>query len=260
MQLDFFVAGAQKAGTTALHEMLRVHAGLDLPDAKELHFFDDESRDWASPSYDSLHCHFDWTHAAMRGEATPIYLYWPNALERLRAYNPAAKIIIGLRHPVFRAYSHWRMEVSREAEALDFSSAIRSGRERVRHAPHGVHRVYSYVERGYYDTQVERLLSLFPRKQVHFFRTDELFEHPARVLALLWSFLGVDPAADAHDVGYVAPVANRVNAEINAADRLLLEEEYRGRYNRIEELTGLDLSDWRERDYTEPMRAGMRQT
>ena len=37
---DFLVIGAQRAGTTWLHRVLRQHPSLWLPPVKELHYFD----------------------------------------------------------------------------------------------------------------------------------------------------------------------------------------------------------------------------
>ena len=164
MILDFFICGVQKGGTTALDSFLRDHPAIQMARVKEVHFFDDESHSWEAPDHAKLHAFFDDSpRARCRGEATPIYSYWPNAIERLRAYNPAARLILILRHPVSRALSHWRMETSRGWETLPFSAAIRpKARERVRLAPGGVHRVFSYVERGFYATQIERILTNTP--------------------------------------------------------------------------------------------------
>ncbi|MGP3699493.1 hypothetical protein [Rhodobacter sp. NSM] len=71
-------------------------------------------------------------------------------------------LILPLRDPVERAHSHWRMEVARGNESLSFSEAIREGRARV--ARNG--RVFTYVERGFYGAQLERLETCFPREQV----------------------------------------------------------------------------------------------
>src|SRR6476661_6425498 len=150
---DFFIIGVQKGGTTALDRFLRKHSQVQMAKVKELHFFDDDSLNWERPDYTRLHEAFDWEapNPVMRGEATPIYSYWPNSIQRLRNYNRNAKLILSLRHPSFRAYSHWRMEVSRGAENLSFSAAIKpAGRQRVSQSTNGVHRVYSYVERGFY--------------------------------------------------------------------------------------------------------------
>lgn len=153
MLVDFFIVGTQKGGTSALDNYLRSYSGLQMANVKEVHFFDDDALDWSNPDYTRLHQSFSWgsSDSSIRGEATPIYTYWPNALRRLHRYNPHAKLIMGLRHPSFRAYSHWRMEAKRGTDVFTFPDAIRErGRRRVDEAPNGVHRVFSYLERGYY--------------------------------------------------------------------------------------------------------------
>jgi hypothetical protein len=187
MPVDFFIAGAQKAGTTALDIYLRQHPCIQMANVKEVHFFDDETIDWAKPDFSKLHGAFDWSAewASLRGEATPIYMYWPNCLARLRQYNGAAKIIVLLRHPAFRAHSQWRMEARRGMDTFSFAEAITPvGRQRVLDMPNKVHRVFSYVERGFYSAQIERLFNLFPRERVLFFRTDQLWTAP--MLFLMW--------------------------------------------------------------------------
>ncbi|HEY9217008.1 MAG TPA: sulfotransferase domain-containing protein, partial [Phenylobacterium sp.] len=172
---NFIVAGVQKGGTTALHDYLTEHPHVTLANVKEVHFFDDESQDWAAPDYGAFHAHFPTERRAACGEITPIYIYWPNSLERIAAYNPAMKIVVLLRDPVERAFSQWRMEASRGAETHAFSWCIRQGRARLFDAePWGHHREFSYVERGFYGEQIERLFSVFPREQTLILRSDAL--------------------------------------------------------------------------------------
>jgi hypothetical protein len=221
---------------------------------KELHFFDNETLDWRSPDYELLHRFFDGSaNGILRGEATPIYTYWPNAIERLAAYNPAAKLIIGLRHPTHRAFSHWRMETTRNDETLPFSDAIRVGRDRVREAPGGVHRVFSYVERGFYARQIKRLLRCFPRNQLHFFRTDRLWSDPAATLADAYSFLSVARAPVKSAPDYIVPLQSADLGELEAADRAALLDLFEADIRETGELTAIPLQDWLTLDYREPM-------
>lgn len=193
--VDFVVVGAQKAGTTALFDHLGDDPRLNLSTVKETHFFDDESVDWSAPDYGAYHARFDLGRPGLKGEATPIYAFWPGSLERLRAYNRDARLILMLRDPVERAYSHWRMEYARGVEALPFARAIREGRRRLDGlAPnHPDRRVFSYVERGFYGAQVQRLFDLFPRQQVLIERADDLMRDPAAVLARVCAHLGLSP-------------------------------------------------------------------
>ena len=114
-RLSFLVCGAQKSGTTALAAYLRQHPGIHLPKTKELHFFDDETQAWPEPDLNALHLHFqDADDDQLWGEATPISLYWDPAAERIWRYNSAIRLIVILRNPIDRAYSHWAMEHRRE--------------------------------------------------------------------------------------------------------------------------------------------------
>lgn len=193
-QVNFLVAGVQKGGTTALYDYLVEHPGLSLPLVKEAHFFDDETGvDWSQPDYGRYEALFsdDPAEGRLRGEATPIYLYWPNSLERIAAYNPDMRLILIFRDPIERAWSHWKMEYARGAETQPFAWCIRQGRARVASdaAAPGFHRVYSYVERGFYGAQVERLLTIFPREQVLFLRSDDLRNDHERILRNVCDFL-----------------------------------------------------------------------
>src|SRR4051812_27467497 len=101
-RVTFVIAGAQKGGTTALFDYLGDYPDIALSDVKEVHYFDDEAVDWAAPNHGAYHGHFPAPDGRPCGEATPIYIYWPNSLERIRAYNPAMKLIATLRDPVQR--------------------------------------------------------------------------------------------------------------------------------------------------------------
>jgi len=256
--LNFFIIGTQKGGTTALDSFLRQHPGLQLSRVKEVHHFDDEARvDWLSPNHDQLHAQFEWSaESVLRGEATPIYIYWPQSLPRLQRYNPEAKLIVGLRHPVFRAFSHWRMEKKRGKEKLSFGDAISpAGRQRVSSAPGGVHRVYSYVERGFYAEQIERLLGLFPREQVYFFRADQLWNDPASTLAAIEKFLGVEERlGETARTEYTVPVDSSDLGDVPDKARASLQSEFAEDIVKSAQLSGVDLSDWSRPDYREPMR------
>ncbi|HEX3700925.1 MAG TPA: sulfotransferase domain-containing protein [Phenylobacterium sp.] len=239
-RVDFVIAGVQKAGTTALFDYLAEASDIALSRVKETHFFDDDTLDWAAPDYRAYHAHFDDPAGRICGEATPIYLYWPNALERMAAYNPGLRIIVVLRDPVERAWSHWRMEYARGAEREPFAWSIRQGRQRLFEAtPWGVHREFSYVERGFYGEQVARLFGLFPKTQALFLRAEDLRADPAAALASVRGFLGLPrarpPAArDVHvgqDIDY--------GSELTQEDAHFLRGVYARDQARLEALTGI---------------------
>lgn len=235
------VIGAQKAGTTALFDYLSEEPGLAVPDVKEIHFFDDETLDWSSPDYDFYHRRFPPADGRLRLEATPIYAYWPNCLERIAAYNPAARLILALRDPVERAWSHWRMEYARGAETLPFAQCIRTGRQRLFAAePWGHHREFSYVERGFYGEQVARALSLFPRDQLLVLKAEDLQTTPGDVLATVRAFLGLE-ARSAPDLPRRVHVGREMDygSALTAEDADFLRGVYAADMKRLEALTGV---------------------
>jgi hypothetical protein len=191
--LAFLVAGVQKAGTSALHDYLSEVPDLQLPASKELHFFDDEQTvDWSLPDYRVLHAPFV-DDGRLRGEATPITLYWPQALERVAAYNPAMRLVLLFRDPVARAYSQWQMEWARGSERMPFTQAIREGRARMSASTPvpGFDRVASYVERGFYGRQLARAMRLFGRDRILCLAQDDLEREPDATVAEVCRFLEV---------------------------------------------------------------------
>ncbi len=243
-KIDFVVAGFQKGGTTATASYLGRHPSIRMANSKEVHFFDRDEHDWAAPDYRRYHAWFQPPTPGARaiGEATPIYVYWPRAMERLKAYNRDAKLIVLLRHPTFRAHSHWRMEIAQKRESLSFSAAIREGRRRAAMSPNGVHRVHSYIDRSLYAAQIARLLELFPRSQCCFLRSDRLWSHPDAVLREMHGFLGVEPIG----LGGQSELAafRGLYAPMAEADRAYLDGVFADDIRQTQVLTGVDLEDW----------------
>ena len=130
-RISFLIAGVQKAGTTALSRFLAAHPALYLA-KHESHFFDKDAVDWDRPDYAPYEKRFRAAKPdQLVGEKTPIYLFWDHVLDRIQAYNPAMRLIVSLRNPADRAYSHWKMETRRGHETRSFSYAIRDGRARI---------------------------------------------------------------------------------------------------------------------------------
>jgi len=242
-RVDFVVPGAQKSGTTALDLYLREHPQLCLPRKKELHFFD-RDRHFADQPVDYAPYHAFFTRRPghrLLGEATPDYLYWPAAPERMARYNPALKTIVVLRNPVTRAYSQWNMARHMGRESLPFLEAIAAEPERARTVPPELAKRQAYVGRGRYAQQLERLWQYLPREQTIVFRSEELLEAPASVLGRIAAFLDIDPFPPvtprrAHTYRYDRTMTELERQHVAA----LLAPEIRA----LEGLLGWDCSAW----------------
>ncbi|WP_300527862.1 sulfotransferase domain-containing protein [Maricaulis sp.] len=195
MKLDFVIAGAQKCGTTALWRFLSQHPSIEFGSQKEMHIFDNDRINWSKDIDNAILLNYpEKTPGMIWGDATPIYTYWPGSLQRMHAYNKAMKLIVLLRDPVERAYSHWKMERARGCEPFAFEQAIRGGRARIDAlgAEAGVHRVFSYVERGFYAAQLKRVYDIFPSYQVLVLRQCDLKHCHQETLNRVCDFLEVE--------------------------------------------------------------------
>jgi hypothetical protein len=241
-RLSFLIAGVQKAGTTALDAYLRSHPQLTMGGSKELHFFDRENGvDWRDPDYEVLHAHFP-ERGGLRGESTPITLYWTPAHYRILRYNPDIKFIIMLREPGARAFSHWRMNITRGLDDMDFSRAIREGRIRTLDDPvqSGISRHTSYIERGYYGRQIAQLATLFPTSNMLFLRQADLLADPDAVLANIARFLDIPPFDPV--VSTLLNTSEDATGQVmSEVDRAYLTDIFKTDLVQLKLLTGLEL-------------------
>ncbi len=191
-RLDFIVAGAQKSGTTALHYFLSKHPEIALPDKQEMHFFDDEQIFSEPVDYDLLHRHFPpVAGSTIAGECTPNYIYWRPAIERIWNYNPKIKLLILLRNPVDRAFSHWNMQRSKGREPLDFLDAVNEEKRRTAQPLSLESRRFAYVDRGFYSAQLERVFTFFRREQTKTIKFEDFRDKNHETLNSIFHFLGV---------------------------------------------------------------------
>ncbi|MGA8758990.1 MAG: sulfotransferase [Stellaceae bacterium] len=244
--VSIFGCGAQKGGTTSLYAHFCEHLALSPPSRKEIHFFDDETRDWAAADYNALDA-FPPDHGdRLRFEITPIYGFWPPSVARIHAYNPAARLIFLFRDPFERAWSHWCMEYARGDETLPFAEAIREGRGRMDALPPlaSERRTFSYVERGLYAGQVQRALTHFPRDQVLFLRSEDLRDDHGPTLARIAAFLGIAPFPDNGPKREMIRPAVALLSVPTEADRALVADLVRDDMRAFAALTGLDISSW----------------
>jgi hypothetical protein len=174
---SFLIVGAQRAGTTSLHEYLATHPQIRWPPlVKGMHYFTMEytrGEAWYRaqfPSQRTLR-----RSGRVTGEASPYYLFHPYAAERIQATVPDVRIIAILRDPVKRAWSHYHHEVARGNEQLSFRAAVEAEPERMDgedrrladpayRSPH--HRHHAYLGRGRYAQQLTRYFNRLGRERV----------------------------------------------------------------------------------------------
>jgi hypothetical protein len=196
---NFFVIGAQKAGTTSLYHYLDQHPEVYMSPRKEPHFFEGMQSIYRRPDrrlapvtdledYRSLFRGV--TDEKAIGEASTSYIYSARAPVLIRRSVPEAKIIAVLRNPADRAYSNYLHCVRGGSEPIaSFAEALRAEEMRTRDnwAP-----LWYYKQKGFYYPQVKRYLDTFDASQVRIYLYDELRAKPFDVLRDIFGFLGAD--------------------------------------------------------------------
>lgn len=244
-KINFLIVGTQKGGTTALDVYLRSHPDIGMASIKEIHFFDNEDYFKSEQvDYNLYHRFFPtFLENQIHGEATPIYMYWQAAPQRIWTYNPHIKLIILLRNPISRAYSHWNMERDRNAESLSFFEAIQKENERCREALPFQHRVFSYLDRGFYTKQIRHLWNYFPKHQILILKSEDLNQFPQPTLDKIYQFLDVSPLKNIqhqqiHSRSYLSPMTLQ--------EKNYLKEIFYFEIKTLEKILNWDCSTWLE--------------
>jgi hypothetical protein len=218
---NFMIVGAAKAGTSSLWAYLNQHPQVFLARNKEPNYFALVGRELPEPGageperlqellysytitdfgeYASLFAGGKGAKAV--GEASVRYLYTPGTAGRLHAVVPDARLVVMLRDPVKRLYSHYCMNRQYGLEPLTVMEAVEREGER-KDAGWGYD--WHYVSVGRYARQLEEYLAVFPEERIGVFLYEDFARDPVRVVQEVCRFLGVDH-------GFVPDVSLRMKA------------------------------------------------
>lgn len=202
------------------------------------------------------------------GEATTSYRYTDVSAARIAEFNPDARLVFILRHPVERAFSNYVHEIQMRGDTDSFEEHLdRNDR---------------YVNPGFYARHLGRFRDAFPSDQMHIVLFDRFTEAPAQELVEVARFLDIDP------IGFDLSAMNRNERRLprttalqrvlyrcqeqersrllrgaarrlgrmnqsRPADGIRLQPEIRARLaarfandiDELERMTGFDLAEWR---------------
>ncbi|MEV8508191.1 sulfotransferase domain-containing protein [Actinoplanes sp. NPDC051475] len=238
---DFLVIGTKRGGTTSLWRYLIQHPLVPrlFPawNTKTSHYFEEN---WSrGEAWYRSHFPTRRQRAALErkhggpskvGEAAPLYMFHPLVAGRVADLIPQARMIVLLRDPVERAYSHWKERRGEGVEPLDFADALaaeesRTAGERERLlADPGYHSEaydwYTYRARGRYLEHLEPWLDRFDRSQLLFVASETLYRRPAETYAQILRFIGLPsyelPAYDVFNDRPSKGMDEDVRAELSA--------------------------------------------
>lgn len=205
---DFLIAGERRCGTTTLARWIAAHDDVFMLPQMDIAYFVDSAvvgtRKWFDGAVDeskwqpthSLHDYSrlfdDVGDRQAFGEKSADYLFWRPAHARIAACLPDVKLVIALRHPVERAWSHYWNEVGKGRESLDFEAALEQEEERCARSDYALDHL-SYQKRGCYDESLRALFQHVPRNRVLVTTLEQMRREPVNALREVYGFLGVDP-------------------------------------------------------------------
>ena len=216
---NFFIVGAAKAGTTSLYHYLKQHPEIYMSPIKEPNYFAkdidvcafeesykkialiDTKKYFASKKLQELDFAFitkfeDYVELFREvknekaiGEISNSYLYSKVAAKEIKKLIPNARIIMILRNPIERAYSHYLMDV--RSGLVSGKSFLKTVLEDFKRESKGWGISHLYIDLGLYYEQVKRYLDIFPKENVKIILYEDYKQNSKKVLVELLEFLGV---------------------------------------------------------------------
>lgn len=202
---NFIIIGAQRCGTTSLYKYLCQHPDVRPSFPKEIHYFSNYFK--KGINWYRSHFPLSQNHGKNRnqkfitGEATPYYLVHPHAARRMKHVTPDALIIVLLRDPIERAYSHYYHEVRMGVEKLSFEDAINKEEERLDHEMEKMvrdenyrsfnYQHFSYLSRGIYADQIQTWMGNFNPNAIRILSSESLNAEPCQTFLQVTDFLGL---------------------------------------------------------------------
>ncbi len=203
----FVIIGSAKCGTGSLYFYIAEHPNVIYAHTKEVHYFDrnySKGIDWYRSNFPYLSkVAPDSPKPEKRiitGEATPAYMFVPDIPQKMAEINPGAKLIMILRNPVTRSYSHYQMSVRKKRRAISFEETIKQeleifqktapDRSGLSIPPFDLN---SILQRSIYYNQIERWLEYYPKEQMLFLKSEDFFNNTAEVMQTVFDYLELTP-------------------------------------------------------------------
>lgn len=218
---NLFIVGTAKAGTTSLYSYLEKHPDVFMSPIKEPHYFSKDIRcknftqqecmnacfdikkylakDKLEKKHiafvDNLEDYFQLFREAKNekiiGEISTGYLYSKIAAQEIFKVNPDAKILIVLRDPVQRVYSHWKMNIASGRESVK-TSIVDAINNDYHSKDKGYCKSHLYIELGQYFEQIKRYTELFPKENIQILYFEDLTKATDSFMDKVYTFLDIN--------------------------------------------------------------------
>jgi len=189
---NFFIIGAPRCGTSSLYSYFNEIQEIFMSSVKEPQYFAPNypKNDGLKPILDKkkyLKLFSGVKNQNAIGEASTSYLWDPQTPGLIHSVIPNARIIVMLRDPVERAFSHYLIHVFAGIEKLPFQQAIEKILEDF--DPRTSNR---YLHGGLYSEQIKRFLDTFGSNKLKIIIFEEFINDPKTVVKNVLNFIGVN--------------------------------------------------------------------
>ena len=256
MKPTFIIIGTQKGGTSAGMFFLDQHPDMYVYQG-EPHYFDlDENYKKGDKWYENtfFNSRKSIVRKKERGEKTPIYCFFKKAMDRIHKYNPNIKLIIFLRHPIGRAYSHYNHVVDTSDPTSPRykpdSRMFRNNNFTFRQILEQDLKKKNYqdyqtiLQKGYYDEQLEYIRKLFPKKNIKVVISERYKKSPLRTTNSICRFLGLKPLKQ-HQLKIQDDIHKRSYPnKISKRDYDFLMRLYKPHMEKLYKMFGKRIKEW----------------
>ena len=241
------IIGSQKSGTSSLAHYLSLHPNVKFSHVKEIHFFNQNinrplseyKHYFPTIPYKKLYKN------SIAGEATPDYMAYPQFAEALSQISPDIKLIVLLKNPVDRAFSHYKHNLMMNREWLSFEDAIEIEDKRINLNYIDLFKTkkdaiknysnYSYKEKGIYYRQLKWLYSKFPKNNIKIIEFKEFINNTETVYDDTCKFLGINKS---RLKSFEAKNVSKINIEFNIDTRTKLKAYFEHHNEKLFKLIG----------------------
>lgn len=235
----YCVTGYWKRKVNAFHsiDITQLDGGLGEENSKELDFF---NRDKNYKKGLDFYTKYFPLNKPCRGESSPNYFHNNPLCSTKRMYEcfPNLKIIILLRDPITRAFSHWNMIQKQNPSwgtrfyGLDFKNSTKN-----------INNSNNILERSLYSDTLKNYINTFGKSNVYVGLQEQIINNPLEEYNKIFTFLGVDILKK--DPGFKKSFVSTYSDSINNDTVAWLKEYFKSDVNHLKEIyPNLDYSKW----------------
>jgi hypothetical protein len=238
--VDFIIAGTMKGGTSAAKINFAKHPDISIVE-REIHYFD--NKDNFQKGVEWYKNHFDYSKK-MVGDKNHDILYENFCLELVQNINPQVKLILFLRNPIERAYSHWKMlrDIFHYNFSFEYSVMDEINNRMGENRDPRLSFYYHIVQRGFYYEQISKMMEYFPRDNIYITISEKTRNNMKEEYQKIFAFLNLPSYDDNFEEVFISQSSDKL--EKDSAIYKMLQKLYSDDVEKLEKLLGYKTGWW----------------